>query len=257
MAWTSPQDHTAAVITAEQNVRSIHRGEPAPRLPETALLFYMSSGVEYLCERFACPLLTPKLPRFLQGAPVYALGGNICFMDGGRGAPQAVDTLETIAALGVRRVLTCGMFGAFDERVQIGDLVVPERVYVEEGTSLHYYESLDYAVSDAEMADALRTRLNAQPWPIVTTDAVYRQTFFKEACWRAAGAVGVDMETPALLSVGRYLGVRTASVLIASDMHPTHPGAPQWAWKMTKALRCDLFAKVTEAVLAMEKKGWQ
>ena len=46
----------------------------------------------------------------------------------------------------------------------------------------------------------------------------------KERLWREKGAVAVDMETSALFSVSKCLGVKVASVLMASDSHPLEDG---------------------------------
>lgn len=137
--WKFEDDQTATVLTAREHVTCGHNG-PVVSLPETAILFYMHSGPQYLQEHYPCTLLTEKLPRFLQGGPVWKLDEKICFLDGGRGAPQAVDTIETLAVLGVKRVVTVGMCGGFSEQVAVGDILVPDKAFVEEGTSLHYYE---------------------------------------------------------------------------------------------------------------------
>ena len=209
----------------------------------------MGKAVEYLTTTRECTLLTEKLPRFLYGCPVWALGEGVCFLDGGRGAPQAADTLETLAVLGVKRVFTVGMCGAFSQKVEVGEVIVPDRAFVEEGASLHYYERIESACPDGALFDCLRSMPGAKVFPIVTTDAVYRQTFFKERLWREKGAVGVDMETSALFSVGRYLGLQVASALMVSDRHPESPDAPRWQWHMTDEMRRSLVDRALEAVL--------
>lgn len=123
--WTYAEDHTPGVITAAAQCRSVYGSAGCPRLPETAVLFYMHSGPAYLQRTRPCRLLLEKLPRFLQGGPVYGLGDTICFLDGGRGAPQAVDTLEILIALGVRRVFTVGMCGSFSDQLRVGDILTP------------------------------------------------------------------------------------------------------------------------------------
>ena len=162
-----------------------------------------------------------------------------------------MDTLETLNALGVRNVICAGMCGAFAEGVNVGDVIVPNRAYVEEGTSLHYYESIDYAEPDAELLEIMLKLPDTKMLPIVSTDGVYRQTYKKEQLWRGKGAAGVDMETSAMLSVGKYLGVRTAALLTASDKHPMHPGDPKWKWSMTQDLRI----KTAELALAAAVKA--
>lgn len=239
--WCFPNDKTAPIITAEAQLNSSHRDHCALQLPETAILFFMSRGVDYLCAHYAARELPEPFPCFLNRRPVWELEDDpICFLDGGRGSPQACDTVETLAALGVKRLIAVGMFGAFDPRISIGEIIAPEKAFVEEGTSLHYYASIEYAAPDDRLLKltALRPRVNT--YPIVTTDAAYRQTFYKEQLWREKGAVGVDMETSAVFSVSRYLGLEAVGLLMASDLHPQAPGDPKWEWKMTREMRWDL-----------------
>ena len=238
--WTYPDDHTQPVITAREHISAPHSGNAeALKLPETAFLFYMHGALEHILNTRPCSTITEKLPRFLYGCPTYAYH-TACFLDGGRGAPQAADTLETLCALGVKNVISVGMCGSFAEDVPAGTIIVPNRAYVEEGTSLHYYESIEFSEPDPALAKALMQIPNAISKPIVTTDAVYRQTLYKEQLWREKGAVGVDMETSALFSVGRKLNMRVAAVLMVSDCHPTSINAPKWEWKMTGEMRAEL-----------------
>ena len=142
--WKYECDDTRPIITAKANAQSLHAAGGEIRLPETAMLFFMSGGVEYLTQNFDCQVITQSLPRFLQKCPVYAMG-DVCFLHGGRGAPQAADTLETIHALGVKRVISIGLCGAFMPDINAGDVVVPDMALVEEGTSLHYYSHIERA----------------------------------------------------------------------------------------------------------------
>ena len=57
------------------------------------------------------------------------------------------------------------------------------------------------------------------------------------------------METSALFSVGKCLGVKVASVLMASDSHPLEDGETKWEWKVTGRQRQELFEKALGAIL--------
>lgn len=242
--WKYKEDNTKPILTVQAHLSSEHKSV-CDNLPETAILFYMHSGVDYTKLKYKTKLIAKRFPRFLYACPIYRFkDSNVCFLDGGRGAPQAVDTLETLAALGVKNIITVGMFGAFGESVDSGDIIIPSKAFVEEGTSLHYYESIDYSEpSETLMTKASEALDGAKTLPIVTTDAVYRQTFYKEALWREKGAVGVDMETSALYSVGKLLGVNVVSILIASDKHPLKEGDVAWKWTMTNKTRYAFFDK--------------
>ena len=58
------------------------------------------------------------------------------------------------------------------------------------------------------------------------------------------------METSALWSVGKFLGLQVASVLMISDRHPLREGDPTWEWKMTMEMRWRLFEQVMEIVFS-------
>lgn len=235
--WRLPDDHSQAVITASEQIHSAHHA-CGLRLPKTAVVFFMSRGTEYLVRQYHAAEMAEPFPRFLNRCPVWEMQNEpICFLDGGRGAPQAADTVETLAALGVKNVLAVGMFGAFDERIHAGEIIAPSKAFVEEGTSLHYYESIDASFPDHSLLDTASSLLHVHTCPVVSTDAVYRQTFRKEQLWREKGAVGVDMETSAVFSVSRHLGLRAAALLMASDIHPVRPGAPKWEWLITAEMK--------------------
>ena len=248
--WKHSDDHTAPVLTAKAHIESCHTESEKMILPDTAILFFMSGGVEHLCENYEVQLLNEKFPRFLRQCPVYALKEKgICFLNGGSGAPMAADTLETLAVLGVKRIFAVGMFGAFSDKITCGEVIVPDKAFVEEGTSLHYYESIEYAQPDQVLSRTFAGELGVRSYPVISTDAVYRQTFYKEQLWRRKGAVGVDMETSALFSVGKYLGLQTAAALIASDRHPLAENDVKWEWHITRERKTALFEAGLHAVL--------
>ena len=247
--WRLQDDDSQPVSAAAEQIHSAHRMCHL-KLPKTAILFFMSKGPEYLTERYAVTELPELFPCFLRRRPVWQMNDwPICFLFGGSGAPQAADSVETLAALGVKNIIAVGMFGAFSADVQLGEIVVPRKAFVEEGTSLHYYESIEAAQPDPTLHRLLMDTLQKRDLSIVSTDAVYRQTFRKEQLWRERGAVGVDMETSAVFSVSQYLGLRAAALLMASDLHPSSPDAPKWQWLMTADMRYDL----TEQALAAAK----
>lgn len=246
--WKFPEDSTVPIITAKQHIASSH-GSMEIRLPETAVLFYMHSGEGFVRSNYRTKLLSERFPRFLNACPIYQLEeyDRLCFLDGGRGAPQAADTLETLVALGVKNIVSVGMFGAFEENINSGDIIIPNKAFVEEGTSLHYYSEIEYSVPDYDLhSKAMNIISGAGSFPIISTDSVYRQTFYKERLWREQGAVGVDMETSALFSVGAYLNVKVVSILMASDKHPMDENGHSWQWRMTDKMRYDFFEKCLE-----------
>ena len=149
--WCLPNDRSKAIITADEQINSAHH-ECHLRLPETAVLFFMSRGTDYLIAHYNTEELAEPFPRFLNRCPIWEIKDlNLCFLDGGRGAPQAVDTVETLAALGVKNIIAVGMCGAYDENVCVGEIIAPQKAFVEEGTSLHYYESIEASYPNGDL----------------------------------------------------------------------------------------------------------
>lgn len=125
--WRLPNDNSKAVITADEQIHSAHR-ECSLCLPKTAIVFFMSKGTDYLIEHYNAVEMNEPFPRFLDRCPIWEIKNfQVCFLDGGRGAPQAADTIETLAALGVKNIIAIGMFGAFDERIHVGEIITPQK----------------------------------------------------------------------------------------------------------------------------------
>ncbi len=236
--WYFPEDKTAPVFTAENHIRRHYPPGQCPQLPEKTVLFCLGKGLPVLQERFETETVLEKLTGFITHTPVYRVKGygGVCFLHGGYGAPQAATTLESFHALGVREVLLVGLCGAFAEGLQVGDVVVPPSILSEEGTSRHYLEDPGFIpVPRPQGKPALEDFLRGKGFTVteqdtVTTDAPYRQTFYKEALWRGQGCVGVDMEASAVMALCGYYGMKGTVALMASDKHPLHGGDKPWVW---------------------------
>lgn len=237
MRWFSPQDHSAPVIHPEKHAQSKYPGQPLPALPRQAVVFCLGKGLPLLQERFAPSLALDQLPGFITHSPVYQVEGapHTCFLHGGYGAPQAACTVETLHALGVRELLLVGLCGAFTPELRVGDVLLPEKLWSEEGTTLHYRQESGFVQVPSQRRERLGQRLEAAgfsvyPLPTVTTDAPYRQTFRKEEQWRQLGCAGVDMEASAVAAVCAYYDMECTVALLVSDKHPLREGDAPWKW---------------------------
>ena len=236
MKWTPSNDNTAPVITAEKHIHSRHIHADTGSLPQTCVIFEIGMALKLLETSYETVTLFDKLPCFLEDSQCIAIKGNnhVCFTRGGYGAPAAVDTLETIRALGAKRIVIVGMCGGFADNINVCDVIVPNKVFCEEGTSFHYFEDIQFAEPDVFLFNKAKfyfsSKFNVSTSPTVTSDAFYRQTFAKEAYWREKGCVGVDMESSALLSVSRYHSIPAVSILLCSDKHPLSENETAWNW---------------------------
>ncbi len=236
MNWTLSGDSTAPVITAEKHIHSRHSNGDVSLLPKTCVIFEMGMALKFMEANFQTVTLFEKLPCFLEDSKCISIKGHedVCFTRGGYGAPAAVDTLETVRALGIKCIVVVGMCGGFAEDINVCNVVIPNKVLCEEGTSFHYFTDIEFTEPDERLFNAAKAHFSEKfkvfTNPTVTSDAFYRQTFAKEALWRERGCIGVDMESSALLSVSKYYSVPAVSVLLCSDKHPLSENDAKWDW---------------------------
>jgi uridine phosphorylase len=139
------------------------------------------------------------------------------------GAPYAVIFLESLIAWNVSELVFFGWCGAISSHVKIGDVVVPDRAFIDDGTSRHYLDpSLSEVQPSATVQTALKTALSEShiPFhcgPVWTTDAVFRETRQAVLGYQKKKALAVEMEAAALFSAGMFRGVRVGCVLVVSD----------------------------------------
>lgn len=139
------------------------------------------------------------------------------------GAPNAVMLLEELVAFGVKRVVYLGYCGSLQEKVGIGDIVIPTEAVREEGTSYHYLREGERSVPDLLLQKQLFSWMKKicpttiHVGKIWTTDAPYRETPNKVSLYRGEGILGVDMEMSAAFVFGMVRGISIGTVLLVSD----------------------------------------
>ena len=156
-------------------------------------------------------------------APPVLSGSGLTVMRGPVGAPLAAATMEELKALGAQRIWVLGYAGSLDPRFKLGDVVVVERAFSDEGTSRHYHKE-GWGAAHPGSLQALPADLpRGALW---TTDAIYRETPEKISHFRHRGCHLVDMETSCYFHVGESLGLSVGAVMVVSDelFHPWNPG---------------------------------
>jgi purine-nucleoside phosphorylase len=174
-------------------------------------------------------LTEPRMTNHARGLWGYTgatpEGRPLSIQSTGMGGPSAAIVLHELAELGVRRAIRVGTCGSLGRQHGHGDLVVVGEALADDGTSRAL--GADEAVeADAELTSRLAASVGrgATPSRVVTTDLFYDGTPHEAGPpgprvkdWRKRGAVAVEMEAAALLTVGGRLGVATACVLAVSD----------------------------------------
>ena len=138
------------------------------------------------------------------------------------GSSRAVEPVHVLGVCGTPVAVQIGSCGGLQPQVRTGDLVVSTAATIAEGAS-RYYGGQQIAYPDGDLVARAATGfgdLTVHLGPTVTTDALLAQPPALVADWAAAGHLGVDLETSAVLSAATAHGMRAASLLFVWDELP-------------------------------------
>lgn len=137
------------------------------------------------------------------------------------GAPRAVEPVHAFGSVGTRVAVQIGSCGGLQPGLRTGDVVLPERAAIGEGASA-YYGAKDASYASPRLLDAAERALTARGLtthrgPHLTTSSLFMQSAATIDAWRAAGHLGVDMETSAVYSATASFGMEAVALLFVWD----------------------------------------
>ena len=120
---------------------------------------------------------------------------------------------------GVTAMVRIGSCGALQQGIALGDLIFACGAIRDDGASKAYADVRYPAVPDTELLLALTESIRAQGFAHRLGIIRSHESFYIDDIeeineyWSKKGVLGSDMETAALLTVGRLRGMKCASVL--------------------------------------------
>ncbi len=138
----------------------------------------------------------------------------------GPGAPTAAITVEFLAELGARRIVSVGVAGAIDPDLAPTSLAVVEGAVSHDGTSIAYgADPARPEPASTELVRSLTDDLDVDRRVMaITTDTPLRHTAADIEAFAPVGSV-IEMECAALFAAARTVGVDCASVVAISDSY--------------------------------------
>jgi uridine phosphorylase len=169
-------------------------------------------------------LAEPRMSNHSHGLWGYhgetAAGRPLTVQSTGIGGPSAAIVLRELRDLGVQRAVRIGDCTPLDSELRPGEAIVVERALVADGTSV------SLGARGAVSPDGVLTRrLIEAAGPTARASAVASTDLFYDAR-PTGGAPVADLESAALLALGRTLGLAVAAILVVGDPRPAGgPGA--------------------------------
>lgn len=200
------------------------RGKHSPAVGPSVILAGTQTDLKYLnglcfSERVSSyPLYLGSIFQEPQRLPGVTVAGPVL------GAPFAAMMLETLIVWGAKSVFFMGWCGSVSPDLAIGDVVVPDRALIDEGTSRHYPhpETNDFSATSGDVKERITRRLDAagiayHEGPVWTTDAIFRETRGAVERHQRNGVLAVEMEFSALCSISRFRAAAFGGALVVSD----------------------------------------
>ncbi len=170
---------------------------------------------------------SPKMFNHHRGlwgysGPAKADGQPLLIQSTGIGGPSAAIVLEELILLGLSCAVRVGTCGALHPALQLGDVVLATEALAADGVGRLL--SGDRVSASESLSQALSCC--AQPTLaglIVSTDLFYEPAASgRQASWRAAGALAIEMEAAALFALAAKREIAIGCLLIVSDVFGSH-----------------------------------
>jgi uridine phosphorylase len=214
----------------EQTNQAWYIGAKRDEVGKSAILVGDPARIERIAEHMTDVHFTPE-QRGLRTVTGTRDGQRITVTAFGMGAPIATIVLHELHALGIKNFLRIGTAMAVAP-AKLGDFVLADGAMRADGTSNSYAPLGFPAIADFDLNTEIREKLAARgkPWHagiFGTYDGFYTEMFalsgerreligkLKEDI-RRLGLIGTDMETSALLTAARILGVRASTLCVAT-----------------------------------------
>jgi len=146
-------------------------------------------------------------------------GIDVTICSTGIGAASMLIALEELKQCGVTTIIRVGSAGALQHNIGLGELIIAEGAVRDEGGSLSYLPASYPAVADhalvAGLLSAAKQLQSKYYLGLVRSHDSFYTDQETEICefWHQRGVLAADMETSALLTVGRFRGLQVASIL--------------------------------------------
>jgi AMP nucleosidase len=152
-----------------------------------------------------------------------ATAGNITIINFGMGSANAATIMDLLSAISTKAVLFLGKCGGLKEINHLGDYILPIAAIRGEGTSNDYFPPEIPALPAFALQKAISTTIresNLDYWTgtVYTTNRrVWEHDEKFKKYLTSTRAMGIDMETATIFTVGFHNHIPTGALLLVSD----------------------------------------
>jgi AMP nucleosidase len=193
-----------------------YTGAPLAKFTKHILLTNFINYVEMFAEARGCEILGRGKPMQM------ASDGEICIINFGMGSPLAATVMDLLSAVKPQAVLFLGKCGGL-KKTEVGDFILPIAAIRGEGTSNDYFPPEIPALPSFRLHKtvSIEIRQRGLEYWTGTVYTTNRRVWEHDKDFRAylqnARAIGIDMETATLFTVGFANEIPRGALLLVSD----------------------------------------
>ncbi len=200
-----------------QNWLPRYTGTPLNEFGKYILLTNFNKYVKKFAEWNNVPVKGEDMPM------PNATANGITIINFGMGSANAATIMDLLSAIEPQAVLFLGKCGGLKKKNELGDLILPIAAIRGEGTSDDYFPPEVPALPAFNLQKAISTtiRNHGKDYWTGTVYTTNRRVWehdekFKEYL-RSIRAMGIDMETATIFSIGFHNEIPTGALLLVSD----------------------------------------
>lgn len=191
--------------------------------------FVLMPGDPLRAQHMARQFLTDVVPtnqvRGMLGFTGTVNGRRVTIQGSGMGIPSfLIYGHELITEYGVRTIIRVGTCGAFQDDLELGDVVLAMTASTDSNINKRRFQGLDFApAADFDLLRRAYETAVSRNIPVHVGGVLSSDTFYVEdfegywGLWAENGVLAVEMETAALYSLAAQFGIRALSILTVCD----------------------------------------
>lgn len=193
-------------------------------LPEKCVFAFLGNIVDEFAKKYGAVVLD-EIQTVSQNFPIYAVeyrNQSICLVQVPMGASAATSILDTLIALGCKKIIATGSCGVLVDMPE-NAFIIPTKALRAEGTSYHYLEPSRFIELDKDFITHIETSFTKMNIPYTecttwTTDGFFRETedMVKYRITEDDCSV-VEMECSALAACAKKRGAQFGQFLFTAD----------------------------------------
>lgn len=202
---------------------SIHISAQPEDIAETVLLPGDPLRGRGIAEKFLEDVVCYNEVRGMMGYTGTFNGKRVSVQGTGMGMPTTAIYAHELIGLGAKRLIRVGTCGAYQESLNIGDVIIAMTASTDSSINKHIFEQKDYAPTahylllEKAVSAAKEIGLNVNVGNILSSDSFYNAHPDHWRIWGEYGVLAVEMETSALYTIAAKNQIEALSILTVSD----------------------------------------